>query len=124
MPGMPTSEVKAVPVLAQHVTVSDDTLTVTLNDGRTISVPIAWYPRLLHASRSERRNWRLIGEGQGIHWPAIDEDLSVAGLLMGHPSGESLDSFRSWLAKRQPRRVTPVRRPHKPRGRARRSVRT
>ncbi len=118
MPGMPISADRVGPVLAQDVIVTDDTLTVTLNDGRTISVPIAWYPRLLHATRPERRNWRLIGGGQGIQWPRIEEDLSVAGLLLGHPSGECPDSFRKWLAKRKPQRTAQMRRHRKTRGRA------
>jgi hypothetical protein len=66
---------------AREVTVSDDELTVLLADGRKISVPLAWFPRLLHATTSQRRNFELLGEGEGIHWPDIDEDLSVAGLL-------------------------------------------
>ena len=68
--------------------VSADTLTVTLTDGRRVSAPLAWYPRLLHASARKRGNWRLIGKGQGIHWPDIEEDLSVLGLLMGNRAGE------------------------------------
>jgi len=70
------------------VLVSADTLTVTLTDGRRVSTPLAWYPRLLHASARERGNWRLIGKGQGLHWPDIEEDLSVLGLLMGNRAGE------------------------------------
>ena len=86
---------------AETIAVSEDTLTAELADGRTISVPLAWYPRLVHATHEERNNWRLIGGGQGIHWPDLDEDLSVEGLLAGRPSGESQRSFKCWLdAKR------------------------
>ncbi len=88
---------------AKSVTVTGDTLTVDLSDGRTISVPLAWFPRLLHASPAERKNWRLIGKGQGIHWVDVDEDISVEGLLAGKPSGESQSSFRKWLAARRSR---------------------
>ena len=88
---------------AENVTVSDDTLSVDLSDGRTISVPLAWYPRLSHASAAERKRWCLIGRGVGIHWDDLDEDISVEGLLAGKPSGESQASFGSWLAKRSPR---------------------
>ena len=68
------------------VSVSDDELIVTLQDGRTVSTPLAWFPRLLHATLEERQNWELLGDGIGIHWPDVDEDLSVAGLLRGTPS--------------------------------------
>jgi len=90
---------------AESVTVTENTLTVDLSDGRTISVPLSWYPRLLHASQKERKNWRLIGKGQGIHWENIDEDISIEGLLAGKPSGESQSSFARWLAARAPRRT-------------------
>jgi hypothetical protein len=83
------------------VAVSDDTLSVELSDGRTISVPLDWYPRLAHATQEERANWRIIGRGHGIHWEDIDEDISVAGLLTGRPSGESQSSFKKWLGNRQ-----------------------
>ena len=88
---------------ADGVTVTEDTLTVDLSDGRTVSVPLAWFPRLQHASPEERKNWRFIGRGQGIHWADIDEDLSVEGLLAGKPSGESQTSFKKWLAARRSR---------------------
>ena len=68
---------------AQHVTVTDDTLTVDLADGRTISVPLVWYPRLLQGTSEERNHWRLMGQGVGIHWPDLDEDISVLGMLVG-----------------------------------------
>lgn len=68
---------------AMDVAVSDDELTVHLVDGRRVSAPLVWYPRLLHATASQRNDWELIGEGEGIHWPQIDEDLSVAGILRG-----------------------------------------
>jgi hypothetical protein len=88
---------------AESVIVTEDTLSVDLSDGRTISVPLSWFPRLLHASREERNNWRLIGKGQGIHWEDIDEDISVEGLLAGKSSGESQSSFGKWLAARKAR---------------------
>jgi hypothetical protein len=68
------------------VEVTEDTLTVALMDGRCISVPLAWYPRLLHAEEAQRRNWQVAGGGYGIYWPDIDEDLSVEGLLRGVPA--------------------------------------
>ncbi len=85
---------------ALNVSITDDTLSVDLSDGRSISVPIAWFPRLLHSSVKERNNWRLIGRGMGIHWEDIDEDISIEGLLAGRPSGESQKSFKKWLANR------------------------
>ena len=86
---------------ARTVSVSEDTLAVELQDGRTVSVPIAWYPRLSHGSESERRDWRLIGDGLGIHWARLDEDISVEGLLLGYPSNESSKSIQRWLDARQ-----------------------
>ncbi len=68
------------------VTITDDTLTVDLMDGRTISVPLVWYPRLLDATPEQRQNWQLPGAGYGIHWPDVDEDLSAAGLLRVAPA--------------------------------------
>ncbi len=89
--------------LAESVSVTDDTLSVNLSDGRTILVPTAWYPRLLHATPKERRKWRLIGRGHGIHWEDIDEDISIEDLLAGKPSGESQTSFKKWLEARKTR---------------------
>jgi hypothetical protein len=86
---------------AQNVAVTEDTFAVDLSDGRTISVPLAWYPRLLHARPEERNNWRFIGDKEGVHWPDLDEDVSVENLLAGKPSGESQSSFKRWLEKRQ-----------------------
>ena len=86
--------------LAIAVHVSVDTLELQLSDGRKISAPLSWYPRLAHASVEERSNWQLIGPGLGIHWPDIDEDISVENLLMGQPSGESRKSFERWLGGR------------------------
>lgn len=85
---------------AQNVTVTDDALIVDLVDGRTIAVPLAWYPRLLNGKPEERDKWRLIGDREGIHWPELDEDISVENLLFGRPSGESQGSFKRWLAGR------------------------
>jgi hypothetical protein len=87
-------------VAAQRVTIGDDALTVYLADGRTITVPLAWFPRLLHGTTSERSSYRLIGNGTGIHWPDLDEDISVASLLAGRRSGETQDSLRRWLKSR------------------------
>jgi hypothetical protein len=99
--GMSTSPSELSGALAQQVSVTDDALIVDLVDGRTVSVPIAWYPRLAHGSPSERGHWRLIGRGEGIHWPDLDEDISVVGLLAGRPSGETQSSLRRWLESRQ-----------------------
>ena len=98
---MSSSPNDARPVLAQKVTVSDDTLTVDLSDGRTVSVPTDWFPRLSHGSDTERENWRLIGKGEGIHWPDLDEDVSVESLLAGRASGESQSSLERWLRGRK-----------------------
>lgn len=89
---------------AVDVKITKDTLTVELSDGRSISAPLQWYPRLVHATPQERKNWRLICNGKGIHWEDIDEDISVEGLIAGRPSGESQESFRKWLKKRVQRR--------------------
>ncbi len=84
----------------EQVTVTLDALTVDLSDGRSLTVPLAWYPRLMNVTESERQNWRLIGKGYGIHWEELDEDISVEGLLLGKPSGESQTSFKKWLSDR------------------------
>ncbi len=91
-----TSDVRAL-----NVIVTSDSLTVDLNDGRSISVPLAWYPRLLHGTPEQRSNCRLIGNADGILWPDLDEDISIENLLLGKPSGESQDSFKRWLKKRK-----------------------
>jgi hypothetical protein len=85
---------------AQKVTITEDSIIVDLIDGRTISAPIAWYPRLSHGRPEERNNLRLIGRGEGIHWPDLDEDVSIQNLLAGKPSGESQRSFQRWLKER------------------------
>jgi Protein of unknown function (DUF2442) len=97
---MSISTAEAQSVGATLVAVTDDTLTVELTDGRTISVPLAWYPRLLHGTAAERGRCRLIGQGRGIHWSDLDEDISVENLLAGKPSGESQRSFAEWLGRR------------------------
>jgi hypothetical protein len=84
----------------QDIAISDDALTVDLSDGRTLSVPLAWYPRLWHGTAAERNHWRLIGKGVGVHWPDLDEDISVEGLILGKPSNESQKSLQQWLAQR------------------------
>jgi len=98
--GVSTSTVEIEVPFAQEVTVTDETLGVELSDGRSIAVPLGWYPRLVHATASERSNWKLVGKGEGIHWPDLDEDISVEGLLAGKPSGESQTSFANWLKQR------------------------
>ncbi len=103
---MTISAVEMAQPYALRVLVTENTLTVELSDGRTISVPIEWYPRLLHGSTEERNNWKLIGRGEGIHWEDLDEDISVEGLLAGKSSGESQKSFKKWLAERRARITT------------------
>ena len=86
---------------AQRVALTEDALVVDLVDGRTIGVPLTWYPRLAHGSQAERAHWRFIGEGEGIHWPDLDEDISVEGLLAGRRSGETQASLRRWFESRK-----------------------
>ncbi|MDP9349199.1 MAG: DUF2442 domain-containing protein [Gemmatimonadota bacterium] len=86
---MATSEPRAGERV-KDVRITDDVLTVDLLDGRTISVPLAWYPRLLHATSEQRSNWRIAGGGFGIHWPDLDEDLSTQGLLRGAPAPRAI----------------------------------
>jgi len=94
---MNTSVIDLRPVAVQRVQVTEDTLIVDLMDGRTASVPLTWYPRLLHGQPEERSNWRLIGHGEGVHWPDLDEDISIEDILLGKPSQESPSSFKRWL---------------------------
>jgi len=86
---------------AASVRVSHDEIVVNLSDGRTISVPLVWFPRLAHGTEVERPNLTLIGRGEGIHWPDLDEDISVKGLLAGRRSDESQESLRRWLERRK-----------------------
>jgi hypothetical protein len=97
---MSTSRAEQSLLSAVGVRVEDDALAVDLSDGRTVTVPLGWYPRLVNGTPRERRNWRLIGTGEGIHWPELDEDLSVEGILQGRPSGESQASLERWLSSR------------------------
>lgn len=83
-----------------RVSISDDTLAVDLEDGRTIAVPIGWYPRLAYGTPAERANFRISGAGYGIHWPDLDEDIGVEGLILGKKSSESQTSFERWLKHR------------------------
>lgn len=112
----PTGEPSGV--RAVDVKVTEDELRVDLEDGRGLAVPLAWYPRLVHGSQAERNRWRLIGRGVGIHWPALDEDVSVEGLLAGRRSSESQESLGRWLEARVSRR--PKKRPHPKARKARR----
>ena len=98
---MSTSEHERGAAVAQSVSVSDDDLVADLADGRTITVPLAWFPRLAHGTPPERANWRLIAGGEGIHWPDLDEDISVDSLLKGRRSGETQESLRRWLQRRE-----------------------
>lgn len=84
-----------------RVEVTEVALTVELEDGRSVPVPLLWYPRLAHASQEERERWRFIGRGEGIHWPDLDEDISIANLLSGKRSGESQRSLERWLEIRR-----------------------
>jgi hypothetical protein len=97
---MSTSGTELKEPLAQSVTSNDEALIVDLADGRTITVPLSWFPRLAHGTPVERANWHLIGGGLGIHWPDLDEDISVESLLAGRRSGETQESLRRWLQTR------------------------
>ena len=96
---MTTLVLEREPVAAK-VTVRGDKLLVDLADGRSLSVPLGWYPRLQHGSRAERRNCRVLGDGYAIEWPDLDEHIGVEGLLAGRASGESKKSLSRWLASR------------------------
>jgi hypothetical protein len=98
---MSTSGTELRETFAKGVRIGDDSLAADLADGRTITVPLAWFPRLAHASPVERDNWRLIAGGEGIHWPDLDEDISVESLLAGRGSGETQESLRRWLQRRK-----------------------
>ena len=98
---MTTSTVSVDMPDAVAIAISEDSLTAQLSDGRTISAPLAWYPRLVHATLEERDNWEIHAEGQHLHWPDLDEDLSVEMLLTGQRSGESQKSFKRWLKAKQ-----------------------
>jgi hypothetical protein len=87
--------------VAQSVRVSGETLEVDLADRRTIAVPLAWFPRLSHGKPDEREHWRMVGRAEGIHWPDLDEDISVESLLAGRRSNETHESLRRWLQARQ-----------------------
>jgi Protein of unknown function (DUF2442) len=91
---------KQIEIRATSVRVSDDALVVDLSDGRTVLAPLAWYPRLLHGTAAERNEHQLIGDGLGIHWPQLDEDISVEGILAGRKSYRGKESFEKWLASR------------------------
>jgi hypothetical protein len=98
---MSSSQTKSSLARAVSVTASDDTLSVDLQDGRTVAVPLSWYPRLRHGTEGERGNWKIIGDGEGISWPNLDEDISTEGILAGNPSAESDRSLQKWLESRK-----------------------
>jgi hypothetical protein len=98
--GMSSSVIETQEARAQRVAVSEDALTIDLVDGRTIILPLMWYPRLWYGSQEERNRYEIIGDGTLIHWPDLDEDLSVSGLLAGRRSGESRKSLKRWLEGR------------------------
>lgn len=87
--------------IAHQVTLTDDKLIIDLADGRSITVPLTWYPRLLHASPAERQNWQLLGDGCAIEWLDLDEHIGIEGLLAGRRSSESSRSLNRWLTTRR-----------------------
>ncbi len=99
MNGMPFATLTLIRI--NNVTVTDDTLSVDLEDGRTIAIPIGWYPRLAYGTPAERANFQISGAGYGIHWPDLDEDIGVEGILLGKKSSESPASFDRWLQRRR-----------------------
>ena len=97
---MTTLVVDTLALRTRTASVSEDALILELADRRTVSAPLTWYPRLLAGSPAERANLELIGHGEGVHWPDLDEDLSVESVPAGRPSSESPASFGRWLAAR------------------------
>ena len=122
---MRTSTAEARAPSAVRVRILNEAVIVDLRDGRTVTAPLTWYPRLLHGTTRERRNWRLVGAGVGIHWPDLDEDVSVESILAGRPSVEGHASLKKWLSNRKAltnKRMQPARansRAHSGRPRAR-----
>jgi hypothetical protein len=100
---MSSLAVEALEPRGKSVKVSDEELTVDLVDGRTIMVPLAWFPRLWHGTSQERNHFEIFADGAYIHWPDLDEDLTVAGLLAGQRSGETPQSLKKWLDSRKTR---------------------
>ena len=100
---MSSSVIEIEEARARQVTISEDSLAVDLVDGRTIIVPLVWYPRLWHGTPEERGRFEILGDGTLIHWPDLDEDLSISGLLAGRRSGESPQSLARWLEERRAR---------------------
>ena len=100
---MSSSVIEIEEARARQVTISEDSLAVDLVDGRTIIVPLVWYPRLWHGTPEERSSFEILGDGTLVHWPDLDEDLSVSGLLAGRRSGESQQSLARWLEERRGR---------------------
>jgi hypothetical protein len=86
--------------LATQINVTEDKLVIELVDGRSLIIPLSWYPRLLNASHQEKQNWQLLGDGYAIEWIDLDEHIGIEGLLAGKRSGESHKSFARWLAAR------------------------
>ena len=101
MNGMPSAVAPLALPRIVGVTVTDDTLSADLEDGRTISIPIGWYPRLAHGLPAERANFQISGAGYGLHWPDLDEDIGIEGLLLGKKSAESPSSLERWLQRRK-----------------------
>ncbi len=97
---MNTFQIDQRELRGRNLSFGDDDLIVELADGRTVTVPLAWFPRLFHATPAERANWRWIGGGIGMHWPELDEDIAVEDLMLGRPSGEGPQSLRRWLEQR------------------------
>lgn len=97
---MSTLVLEVDPLVVELVATADE-LAVDLADGRRIVVPLAWYPRLLHATDEERQNWQILGDGYAMEWPDLDEHIGIEGLLAGRPSGESPQSLQRWLASRR-----------------------
>jgi hypothetical protein len=97
---MNTLAIDSSALKATGIQVTDQALVVSMADGRTVSAPLVWYPRLLNGTPAERGNHRIIGDGEGFHWPDLDEDISVEGILAGRSSGECAESLQAWLASR------------------------
>ena len=114
MNGTPSAMITVTLPRIVSVTVTDDTVSVDLEDGRTIAVPIGWYPRLAHGTPAERANVQISGAGYGMHWPDLDEDIGIEGLLVGKQSTESAASFERWLQRLKqgnPKRAPSIRAP-------------